>query len=352
MQWKPDRKKAGRRYRYKSSGQLPWGKIVLVFALTGMIIFCLVKLIGYGSALIASRKTNEQLRTLYYSPLPETEPPQAVLAEQQPTETPAPAFTAAVGTAAVPAVAAATVPGSAAPTDAGPTPVLLASTYSPTQKLKAVTYPTNPKATPSLRFQTLRLECPDAVGWLTIKGMLDETVVQRDNIFYLDHDPKGKTNANGALFLDAAVSMKTRPYTLLIYGHNMRSGAMFGSLRRYENVAYYRENPMITFDSMYESGRYVVFATGIIGMTANYDHYIDFFAFTSTNAGERQQMIESLINASPFTNEVSVSPEDQLLVLVTCVDNDDQRRIVAARRVRDGETESQLMQQISQSRAK
>jgi sortase (surface protein transpeptidase) len=37
-----------------------------------------------------------------------------------------------------------------------------------------------------------------------------------------------------------------------------------------------------------------------------------------------------------------VRPDDQLLLLVTCVENDTERRVVAARRVREGEDEAQL----------
>lgn len=55
-------------------------------------------------------------------------------------------------------------------------------------------------------------------------------MAQRDDIYYLDHDVMGTSNVNGTLFLDAAISLKTRPYAYIIYGHNMKSGAMFGSL--------------------------------------------------------------------------------------------------------------------------
>ena len=45
-----------------------------------------------------------------------------------------------------------------------------------------------------------------------------------------------------------------------------------------------------------------------------------------------------------------VEYDDQLLLLVTCVDNDDERRVVAARRVRDGENEKELKKVVERSR--
>ncbi len=71
--------------------------------------------------------------------------------------------------------------------------------------------------------------------------LLDEPVMQRDETYYMDHDLLGKPNVNGALFLDSGISLKTRPYSLVIYGHNMKTGAMFGCLRNYENLAFYPE---------------------------------------------------------------------------------------------------------------
>ena len=43
---------------------------------------------------------------------------------------------------------------------------------------------------------------------------------------------------------------------------------------------------------------------------------------------------------------------NQLLLLVTCVDKDDERRVVAARRVRDGEDENELKTLVQFSRKK
>ena len=43
-----------------------------------------------------------------------------------------------------------------------------------------------------------------------------------------------------------------------------------------------------------------------------------------------------------YNTGVAVQTEDQILLLVTCVEDDDYRLIVAARRLRDGETESTL----------
>ena len=96
-------------------------------------------------------------------------------------------------------------------------------------------------------------------------------------------------------FLDSRISMKTRPYAHIIYGHNMKNGAMFGSLRYYENSAFYHNEPFITFDTMYERGRYVIFAVGTVSVEEWGRNYGDFYGLRSVNAAERQAAIDAVI---------------------------------------------------------
>jgi len=319
MNGQPGRRRGSRRRKVR------WGRLLV--ALLGLVvtIFGLVKLIGYGVDLLSSRRTAEDLREVYYAD-PTFEP---IPVTDAPTLTPSPT------TEETPAVT--------------PTPTA-APTPSPIPRLPSVSYPNNPKLTVSSRFKALRKESKYIVGWLTIQRMLDEAVMQRDNVFYMDHDALGNQNVNGALFLDSGISLKERPYTYIIYGHNMKSGAMFGSLRNYENSTFYHNDPFITFGTMYETGRYVIFAVGSVSTEEWGRNYVDFYALRSTNIPDRQASIDALINASVHTCTVDVQPEDQLLVLVTCVEKDEDRRVVVARRIRDGEDETELKKLVQKSR--
>ena len=299
-------------------------RLALIVLSAALIVFGLVKLIHYGADHAASRRTSDALRQVYREETPE----ETVLL----TASPAPATP---------------VPATPAPTVARATPVFIAS---PVPGLEAVAYPGNPGLTVGSRFKALRKQNRDIVGWLNIGDLLDEAVVQRDEVFYMDHDTLGNKNVNGAIFLDSGISLKTRPYTLILYGHNMKTGAMFGCLRNFENAAYYRRYPFITFDSMYEEGRYVIFAVGSVSTESHARHYVDLFALTSTDIRERQTAIDALKAASVHTCVIDVRPEDQLLILVTCVEKDEERRVVAARRIRDGEDEKELMELVERSR--
>jgi len=51
-------------------------------------------------------------------------------------------------------------------------------------------------------------------------------------------------------------------------------------------------------------------------------------------------------NRSPFYTRVPVSGDDQVLMLVTCNGDDNERLVVAARRFREDETEESLLQLV------
>ena len=73
----------------------------------------------------------------------------------------------------------------------------------------------------------------------------------------------------------------------------------------------------------------------------------EFCTFESVSA-----IIDALCRLSKHTCTVDVTAEDQILLLVTCVGDDTDRRVVAARRVRDGETEGRLYSLVQSSRSK
>lgn len=303
---------------------------VIVLAVLGMIFgFCAVRLVRYAADYTASRRTSQEIRALYYS----GGEPTAEIATQTdlspaPTHTPVPTAT--------------------------PEPLITldpSTLPSPSLKtiLPAVPYPYNPHVVMNSRFVKLWEQNRDIVGWLNVATLLDEPVVQRDNEYYLRRDYKGYHNINGSLFLDEDITLRTRPYTLIIYGHNMKTGAMFGSLREYEKPAFYRSNPIITFDSIYEEGRYVIFSVTTMSLKS-YDYdYLNLAKLSSSTATWRQEVIDDLIGFSMYSNVIDVTADDQVLLLVTCVDDNADRRVIAARRIREDESEAELIAKFRRS---
>ena len=85
-------------------------------------------------------------------------------------------------------------------------------------------------------------------GWLVIPGTnIDYPVMwtPEDENYYLYKDFEGRKNSNGSLILDTDSCLDPLTTNLIIHGHNMKSGAMFGNLTDYEDPDYYKEHKNI-----------------------------------------------------------------------------------------------------------
>ena len=105
---------------------------------------------------------------------------------------------------------------------------------------------------------SLQEQYPDVQGWLTIPDTgIDYPVLQSEQEngeFYLKRNYKKEYDINGSLFLQADCKV-SESRNLIIYGHNMNSGAMFGNLDLYADETYYQEHPFAylqTEDSIQE----------------------------------------------------------------------------------------------------
>ena len=85
----------------------------------------------------------------------------------------------------------------------------------------------------AVNFDVLRDINPDCVGWIEIPGTnISYPIVQgRDNDHYLRLNFEGKYSVGGVIFLDHRCDSDFDRTNTIIYGHNMRDGSMFGSLK-------------------------------------------------------------------------------------------------------------------------
>ena len=185
------------------------------------------------------------------------------------------------------------------------------------------------------------------VGWLEAGESIDLPVVQFDNEFYLTHDFYGRDSADGTLFVNEANQIWPPDDVIIIHGHNMRSGAQFGTLRRFESYRYARRHPLVTFRTIRdrEDVRYVVVAAFNASMFEGNPEYFDIarlrFHDGPAEAGKREMeaYLAAIDNLSLWHGPVKANADDRLLMLVTCsYYQDDGRFVLVCRRLRKGET--------------
>lgn len=188
----------------------------------------------------------------------------------------------------------------------------------------------------------------DLVAWVRIPGVVSLPVVYRDNTYYLNHDFSGKSSAAGTLFLDERHPLTVQTQHLLIHGHNMHDGSMFGLLSHYRGLDYVLEHGLVSLSTLYREETYALFAVLIVPDDpgdAGYVPYAGTAAFQSE--GQFNAFIRNLRENSLYAIPIDVQPDDALLTLSTCLDED--KLVLVCRRLRAGETEETLRQALNQS---
>ncbi len=110
------------------------------------------------------------------------------------------------------------------------------------------------------KYETLYNKNRKLIGWLKIEGCdIDYPVMQTsNNEYYLDHNYNQEYDKNGSLFLDKDCDAAFPNDNMIIYGHHMKSGKMFGNLNYYSKESFWEDNKEFTFDTIYETGTYAV----------------------------------------------------------------------------------------------
>ena len=180
----------------------------------------------------------------------------------------------------------------------------------------------------------------DLVGWLYIDDTnIDYPVVQSDDrTFYLSHDFYGRSNANGQIILEDKCDPYTPSYNLVLSGHHMNSGAMFGRLGKYKDKAYWETHKIVEFDTLMARKRYVIFGAFY---SADYNENEEGFRYSADiqYKMDADMWLDEIKANQIYDTGVKVEFGDEFITLTTC---DHSRRhngrfVVVARRIREGE---------------
>jgi sortase B len=178
------------------------------------------------------------------------------------------------------------------------------------------------------------------VGWLSIEGtQINYPVLQSDEDegqYYLTHSFAKKKDKNGSLFMDYRNDFLNRDTNLIIYGHNMKSGAMFGTLKQYLDSDYLAEHDTVQFDTIYERGTYQVI--GAFLSEVSYQDEYTFRYYNFLNAENESEFEAFRVNVMQLDalNQGTLDAQygDSLLTLSTCNSyTEEGRMFIIAKRI-------------------
>lgn len=187
-------------------------------------------------------------------------------------------------------------------------------------------------------YKTLYEKNKKLIGWLKIDDtIIDYPVMQTsDNEYYLDHNFNQEYDKNGSLFLDCDCSVYPQSTNLIVYGHHMKSGQMFGQLQKYAKESYGEKHSVIQFDSIYEKAEYQVMYVFRSQVYNEDDLVFKYYQFINANSEEEfNSYMKEMEAMSLYDTGVTANYGDSLLTLSTCDHSQtDGRFVVVAKRIK------------------
>lgn len=192
----------------------------------------------------------------------------------------------------------------------------------------------------------------DSIGWLKIDGtVIDYPVMQTpfDEQYYLNRDINGNYSAYGCILADTDSCVGsgtagndyadgTRPSTnIILHGHNMKNGTMFGGLDSYRDQNYEKSHSIIKFSSLYEDREYEICAVFLsqVYMKSQTDVF-KYYQFFEANSQEDFDYFYNNIKAlSMYDTGVTAEYGDEFITLSVCAYHvDNGRLVVVGKRIR------------------
>ncbi|MBQ7775451.1 MAG: class B sortase [Lachnospiraceae bacterium] len=168
---------------------------------------------------------------------------------------------------------------------------------------------------------------PDYVGWIQMPDtVIDYPMVHKDNSYYLRRDFYGEKNKHGTIFLDE--SCDAEDTFLLIHGHNMKDGTMFGCLKNLKKESYREEHSELTISWNDTEETYEIFAGALVDL---YDE--NRFRYEKLPQVEKTmtEYLEQLKQHALWYEDVSWEMDKRVIIMSTCdYGTKEQRFIVAA----------------------
>ena len=168
-------------------------------------------------------------------------------------------------------------------------------------------------------YQNLYWENTDMVGWILIEDTnIDYPVMQTPNEpnYYLKRNFEKEYSDLSTPYIQENCDLASSD-NLVIYGHHIKGGKMFGALENYKSQSFYEEHKTIQFDTLTQRGVYEIIA---VFKTEAYSsqgfRYYDFVNAESED--EFNDYIQKCKELALYETGVTAEYGDRLITLSTC----------------------------------
>ena len=182
-----------------------------------------------------------------------------------------------------------------------------------------------------INFNMLKEQNSDTVAYLKVNNTNIDYIVLKgnDNSYYLKHNFNKEYNVMGWIFADYRNKFDGSDKNIVIFGHNIKDGTMFGSLKNFLTKEWFNDesNHIITLVTEESENLYQVFSTYTIEPE-------DYYITTNFNSDlEYQKFLTTIKSRSIYNYNIDVNTSDSILTLSTCTANGTKRVAVHAKKI-------------------
>lgn len=163
-------------------------------------------------------------------------------------------------------------------------------------------------------YEQLKAINEDFVGWLYYEPLeLSYPIVRgNDNEYYTHYTFENENNSSGAIFLDFLNRPNFQDFNTIVYGHNMRNGTMFGSLKKLLNDnSIIEKNPYFYIFTEDKAFMYEIASVYITNSESKTYDLIE-------TEEDQSNYIEYIKSVSTWTWGKDIVPQDKIVTLSTC----------------------------------
>ncbi len=178
-------------------------------------------------------------------------------------------------------------------------------------------------------FNELQAVNEEIYAWISIPNAnVNYPILQSksEKSYYLTHNVNKKKSSYGAIYTQYYNKTDFSDYNTIIYGHNMKNGTMFGSLKRFRDKTFFDENQYI---EIYMPGRILKYR---IFSAYTFDDRHILMSFNFDDESDRKLYLETIYGfknvRNHFREDMTVTTEDKIITLSTCTSRDEERFLV------------------------
>lgn len=191
-------------------------------------------------------------------------------------------------------------------------------------------------------FKELIKKNKDTVGWLSVNNTkINYPVVQgKTNSYYLNRDFNKRKNSMGWIFMDYRNDPVELNQNTIIYGHNIKQGIMFGTIKKMMNASWYKKenNRIITFNTPTKNMKWKIFSLYKIKPTE------DYLQTEFETDEEFNKFIKMLKKRSIYDFKVDIAKNAKILTLSTCFSSNT-RHVVHAVLIEDTVDDNKVIEE-------